>query len=293
MTLFDNKSLYIRLSMSLFISSLNSGSNGNCYYIGNQDEAILIDGGISRRETEKRLKRLGLALRKVKAIFVSHEHGDHIHGVPAISKKYQVPVYITAGTLNNGNLDLKEELTMTFRAYEPITIGNLSVTAFPKFHDASDPHSFIVASDTVKVGVFTDIGVPCEHVIKHFKQCHAAFLEANYDENLLNTGRYPVSLKERIRGDKGHLSNDQAMQLFTAHKPPFMSHLFLSHLSRDNNSPKIVKELFTKIAGKTEIIIASREKETRLYHIRSVMSPVRKPRKQYAINSPFQLALFQ
>ena len=279
--------------MSLFISSLNSGSNGNCYYIGNQEEAILIDGGISCRETEKRLKRLGLSLKKVKAIFVSHEHGDHIHGVPAISKKYQVPVYITAGTLNNGNIDLKEDLTKTFRAYEPITIGNLSVTAFPKFHDASDPHSFIVASNTVKVGVFTDIGVPCEHVKKHFEQCHAAFLEANYDEELLNSGGYPVYLKERIRGDKGHLSNDQAMQLFTGHKPPFMSHLFLSHLSRDNNSPKIVKELFTKIAGKTEIIIASREKETRLYHIRNVLSPVRKPRKSYAMNSPFQLALFQ
>jgi phosphoribosyl 1,2-cyclic phosphodiesterase len=292
-TLFGNNSFYIRHSMSLFVSSLNSGSNGNCYYIGNLNEAILIDGGISCRETEKRLKRLGLSIRKVKAIFVSHEHGDHIHGVPAISKKFKIPVYITAGTLSDGKLELKEDLVTTFRAYEPVTIGNLSVTAFPKFHDASDPHSFIVAGNTVKVGVFTDIGVPCEHVKKHFEQCHAAFLEANYDEGLLTAGGYPYHLKERIRSDKGHLSNDQAVQLFTDHKPPFMSHLFLSHLSRDNNSPKIVKELFTKVAGKTEIIIASREKETKLYHIRNIISVVRRARKSYAWPSPFQLSLFQ
>lgn len=279
--------------MSLFVSSLNSGSNGNCYYIGNQEEAILVDGGISCRETEKRMKRLGLSMKNIKAVFVSHEHGDHIHGVPAISKKHKVPVYITAGTLNQGNLDLREDLVIPFRAYEPVTIGNLSVTAFPKFHDATDPHSFIVASSTVKVGIFTDIGIPCEHVKKHFAQCHAAFLEANYDEAMLHHGRYPLSLKERIRSDHGHLSNDQAMQLFTGHRPPFMSHLFLSHLSRDNNSPKIVKELFAKVAGKTEIIIASRDRETRLYHIRSVAGVIRKVKRTYDVRSPFQLSLFQ
>src|SRR6187401_1072116 len=96
--------------MSLFICSLNSGSNGNCYYIGNHDEAVLIDGGISCRETEKRLKRLELSIKKVKAIFVTHEHGDHIHGVPVLSRRHQIPVYITPGTLRFGNVDIKEHL---------------------------------------------------------------------------------------------------------------------------------------------------------------------------------------
>src|SRR5690349_25125468 len=105
--------------MSLFIASLNSGSNGNCYYIGNYDEAILVDGGISRRETEKRMKRLGLSIRKVKAIFVSHEHGDHIHGVPALSKKYQLPVYITPATLGHSKLELHEHLVKPLQAYNP------------------------------------------------------------------------------------------------------------------------------------------------------------------------------
>lgn len=280
-------------AMSLFIASLNSGSNGNCYYIGNQDEAILIDGGISCRETERRMKRLELSMKKIKAIFVSHEHADHIYGVSRLSRKYQLPVYITESTRKEGRLMLKESLAIQFRAYEPVRIGNLSVTAFPKFHDATDPHSFLVAGDTVKVGIFTDIGQTCEHVIRHFEQCNAAFLESNYDEELLETGSYPLSLKNRIRDGRGHLSNKQALQLFMNHRPECMSHLFLSHLSENNNSPKIVKQLFSTIAGRTEIIIAPRVKETKLYHIRNTPGLVHKGFKQRSRNSHFQLSLFQ
>src|SRR5690606_28367188 len=114
----------------------------------------------------------------------------------------------------------------------------------PKFHDASEPHSFIVSCNEVTVGVFTDIGTPCENLVRYFRQCHAAFLEANYDEEMLEKGRYPYFLKERIRGGKGHLSNKQTLELFTSCKPSYMSHLFLSHLSRDNNSPDLVLDLF-------------------------------------------------
>jgi phosphoribosyl 1,2-cyclic phosphodiesterase len=278
--------------MSMFICSLNSGSNANCYYLGNQDEAILIDGGLSCRETEKRLKRLGLAIKKIKAIFVSHEHGDHVHGIPALSKKYQLPVFITPETFRNGRLEIKDHFVSGLRAYDPVRIGNLSVTAFPKLHDACDPHSFLVECSSVKVGIFTDIGQPCEHVIRHFQQCHAAFLEANYDEGMLASGSYPVHLKNRIRGDRGHMSNEQALELFVRHKPPFMSHLFLSHLSRDNNSPKLVKNTFKRIAGATEIVIASRDRETPLYHIRQSPSRFSLVRSARAANGQRQLSLF-
>jgi phosphoribosyl 1,2-cyclic phosphodiesterase len=253
--------------MSLSITSLNSGSNGNCYYISNEDEAVLIDGGISCRETERRMKRLGLSMKRVKALFVSHEHADHIYGVASISKKHKLPVYITSNTLANGHLNLQEDLTYSFDAYKPVAIGNLSVTAFPKYHDASDPHSFIVSGSGVNIGVFTDIGIACNHVKKNFEICHAAFLEANYDEMMLEHGNYPYHLKNRIRGDNGHLSNMQALRLFQNHRPPFMSHLFLSHLSKNNNSPEIVARLFTKNAGRTEIIIATRHEETAVYTI--------------------------
>lgn len=253
--------------MSLFVSALNSGSNGNCYYVGNQDEAVFIDAGISCRETELRMKRLGLNLKKVKAIFVTHEHFDHIKGIPTLSKKYQLPVYITDRTQQHARLRLNDSLVIPLTSHTPVTVGQLTVTAFPKRHDAMDPHSIIVANEKVKVGIFTDIGSSCEHVIKYFAQCHAAFLEANYDEGMLENGVYPLHLKNRIRNGEGHLSNTQAAELFMKHKPEFMSHLFLSHLSKNNNSPILVENMFKKIAGSTEVIIATRYRETALYPI--------------------------
>lgn len=253
--------------MSLFITSLNSGSNGNCYYVGNEREAVLIDAGISCRETEKRMKRAGLSMQKVRAIFISHEHSDHIRGLTVMSKKYQLPVYITPATLQHGGLVLEQHLVKTFCAFEPVTVGNLSVTAFPKHHDACEPHSFVVSGNHINVGVFTDIGSPCDQLIRHFKQCHAAFLEANYDEHLLDTGRYPYFLKNRIRGGNGHLSNRQALEVFITHKPSYMSHLLLSHLSKDNNCPKLVHDMFSLHAGSTEIVVATRFEETPVYRI--------------------------
>jgi phosphoribosyl 1,2-cyclic phosphodiesterase len=253
--------------MSLFISSLNSGSSGNCYYIGNENEAILVDAGISCREIEKRMKRLGLNIQSIKAIFISHEHSDHISGLQLLSKKYQLPVYITQDTIRYGKLQLEKHLIVFFGAHKPIDIGNLSITPFPKFHDAADPYSFIISCNKIKVGVFTDIGIACKNVIHHFKQCHAAFLEANYDDSMLEQGRYPYFLKNRIRGGMGHLSNKQALELFTAYKPSFMSHLFLSHLSENNNCPQLVEKLFNQHAGDVKMIVASRYEETGVYHI--------------------------
>ncbi|WP_020594919.1 MBL fold metallo-hydrolase [Spirosoma panaciterrae] len=253
--------------MSLFITSLNSGSNGNCYYVGNEQEAVLIDAGISCRQTETRMQQLGLSLQTVKAIFVSHEHSDHIIGIPQLARKYQLPVFITPHTLRHARLPEKRFPIRTLQAYEPVQIGELSITAFPKLHDASDPHSFLVSFQGTNVGVFTDIGEPCEHVIHHFRQCHAAFLEANYDDDMLEKGRYPYYLKRRIRSEKGHLSNQQALDLFRAHKPSYMSHVLLSHLSKDNNTPQLTRDLFTPHLNGTELIVASRSEATPIFRI--------------------------
>ena len=263
--------------MALYITSINSGSNGNCYYVGNNNEAILIDVGISCKEIEKRMERLNLPIQNVKALFISHEHGDHTKGLQILSKKYALPIYITTRTLNNSHLILEENLVNTFTAYAPIIIGNISVTAFPKRHDASDPCSFIIESNGVKVGVLTDIGSVCEHVIDNFKQCHAAFLEANYDDMMLENCNYPYYLKDRIRGDNGHLSNKQALDLFINHKHDAMSHVILSHLSKDNNCPILVKNLFTKHSANTEVIVASREYETNIFHITNNSEKLNQP----------------
>jgi phosphoribosyl 1,2-cyclic phosphodiesterase len=278
--------------VSLSIASLNSGSNGNCYYVGSATEGVLIDAGISCRETERRLKRLGLSMKMVKAIFITHEHADHINGLPKLIKKYFLPVYMTESTKSNLRLSFRTIRSTTFQAYEPVNIGNLIVTALPKFHDAVDPHSFIVSHNNINVGVFTDTGRQCEHLIKNFQVCHAAFLESNYDEVMLETGSYPQHLKDRIRKGFGHLSNKEALQLFLTHRPTFMSHLVLSHLSANNNRPEIVEHLFNGVAGNTAIVIAPRKKETALYHISGSPYPVSQRPVQVKTKQKLQLSLF-
>ncbi|UEG50719.1 MBL fold metallo-hydrolase [Ferruginibacter lapsinanis] len=272
--------------MALHITSLNSGSNGNCYYVGNATDAVLIDVGISCRETEIRMKQLGLSLKTIKAIFVSHEHTDHIKGVSTLAHKYSVPVYITDATAKNGPRLIKH-LSKPFIADQPVTVGNLEITGFTKQHDAADPHSFIIRHNEITVGVFTDIGTVCKQVIRYFKQCHAVFLEANYDETLLENGGYPIYLKNRIRGGQGHLSNKEALELFIEHRPSFMTHLLLSHLSKDNNSPQLAEELFKKHAGDTNIIVASR------YQATDVITITGNEKAEHIISSkPMQLGLF-
>lgn len=253
--------------MSLFIASLNSGSNGNCYYIGNSQEAVLVDVGISCREVERRMARLGLAISQVKAIFISHEHGDHIRGLCRLTAKYQIPVYISGPTLEATGFCLNPAFTHLLRASVPIQMGNLRILPFPKFHDAADPYSFVIEGNGTKVGVFTDIGRVCDQITHYFSQCHAVFLEANYDEEMLANGRYPYFLKRRIQGGYGHLSNTQALELFLTHRTEQLSHLFLSHLSKDNNCPELAARLFKEHTHKTEIVVASREEETAVYEI--------------------------
>jgi len=252
--------------MSLYITAINSGSNGNCYYVGNQTEAVLIDVGISCTAVEKRMALLGLPISKVKAIFVSHEHTDHTRGVSTLANKYSLPVYISGETARHGPR-LISHLAITFEAHQSIAIGDLQVTAFNKCHDASDPHSFVISNGGVTVGVFTDHGKVCDDTIHYFKKCHAAFLESNYDETMLENGPYADILKNRIRGGLGHLSNSQAVELFKSHRPSFMTHLLLSHLSRSNNTAQIASELFLPHAGNTQIIVASRLEATALFTI--------------------------
>lgn len=244
--------------MSLFISSLNSGSNANCYYVGNSYEAVLVDAGLSCRETEKRMKQLGLSMDTVKALFISHEHTDHITGLPGISKKYQLPVYITGATLKNCNMPVEKHLIHSFKHTKPVVIGNLSVTPFLKSHDAADPHSFMISGYGINIGVITDIGYPCKQVIKFFRQCQAIFLESNYCDKMLENGSYPPYLKKRIRSDEGHLSNDQALELFLHYRSDDLRLLILSHLSKNNNKPELVEKLFNRKAGHTKIVVASR-----------------------------------
>jgi len=280
--------------MPLFTASLNSGSNANCYYVGNADEGVLIDAGLSCRETEKRMQQLGLPMEKVKALFVSHEHGDHITGVPGLAKKFQLPVYITDATFRSSKLPIVPELLHSFTHAKPVRIGGLSVVPFRKSHDASDPHSFMVSGGGASIGVITDIGYACKQVLKYFSRCDAAFLESNYCDELLHNGNYPYHLKQRISSDEGHLSNAQALDLFLHFKSPSLQLLILSHLSKNNNTPELVADLFAPHAGSTKIVVASRYAASELFEVSSnglsQQQPVRIQRRK--VKDERQLSLF-
>jgi phosphoribosyl 1,2-cyclic phosphodiesterase len=278
--------------MALWIASLNSGSNGNCYYVGNEEEAVFIDAGLSCRETESRMRRVNLPMDRVKAIFISHEHSDHVTGMSGISKKYNIPVYITETTQAHCRVPLAPERTLRYTCGTGIRIGRLSVMPFRKYHDGRDPHSFTVSGNGVRIGVYTDLGRCCEPLKKHFAQCHAAFLEANYDEVMLDQGHYPYHLKNRIRGGNGHLSNREALDLFTTHRAPYLSHLLLAHLSKENNHPGLVEQLFRQHAGRTEVYVASRYQPSPVYRIEPGSSAPA-PAFQHLPNSrPEQMSLF-
>lgn len=277
--------------MSLYITSLNSGSNANCYYIGNNADAVLIDAGLSCRETEKRMKLLGLSMNNVKAIFISHEHTDHINGLEGISKKYQLPVYITESTFNNCYLSVATHLRRSFQHNSNIAIGDLSVTAFKKSHDATDPHSFMISSNGINIGIITDIGYACEGVINCFRRCHAAFLESNYCEEMLANGNYPYHLKKRIAGREGHLSNTQALELFTKYRSKNLQLLILSHLSKNNNTAEKVAALFQPHQGNTKIIVASRYESTALFFVEALTPVLSYAKKRFEKNKD-QLSLF-
>jgi phosphoribosyl 1,2-cyclic phosphodiesterase len=253
--------------MSLFIASINSGSNGNCYYVGNQTEAILVDAGLSCRETEKRMRKLGLNLENVRGIFISHEHGDHIYGLETISKRYRIPVFTNFSTGREIGKKIAPGMLQRIDQGDCVEIDDLKIKAFSKSHDAIDPLSFTITSQQITVGVFTDIGKSCDELKTHFKQCHAAFLEANYDDEMLEKGNYPFHLKNRIRSNQGHLSNQQALDLFEQHRPPFMTHLLLSHLSKENNSPEKALSYFQSHLYHTNIQVASRFEASEVFHI--------------------------
>ncbi|MFN8288700.1 MAG: MBL fold metallo-hydrolase [Chitinophagaceae bacterium] len=284
--------------MSMFIASLNSGSNANCYYVGNRQDAVLIDAGLSCRETERRMKKLELSLGNVRALFVSHEHSDHISGVPGLARKYKLPVYITAGTLRNGNIPLDPEQVHSFSHAKPVSIGEMAVIPFRKSHDAADPYSFMISGAGVNIGVITDIGYACKRVIRYFNQCDAAFLEANYCEDMLENGAYPYPLKKRIRSDEGHLSNAQALELFRQYRSPQLQLLILSHLSKNNNRPERVQQLFEPHAGNTKIFVASRYDVSPVFEIQAGTAPaatkpvISRHAKKKPVQDERQLTLF-
>lgn len=240
------------------ICSLASGSNGNCYYIGDANEAIIIDAGIGWRRFSDRMNAAKLDPCRIRAIFLTHEHSDHSGSAKILSHKLSVPVYATFGTYNK-IFARKRPVDFHSIAVKSVTkIGSIRVVSFPKRHDAAEPVSFRIEIGGHNIGVMTDIGIADDVVCKNFSMCNAVFLESNYDPQMLANGPYTQQLKVRIASEIGHLSNQQSCDLVRQYANPSLVHLILSHISADNNSSWKVLEAFDPLLKKYKIKLASR-----------------------------------
>ena len=228
-----------------------------------------MDAGVSARQIVNRMANLGLSMSKVKGLFISHEHADHICGVDVLSRRFSVPVFMTRKTYASYGRQISAFLLNYFSPGEQIKIGGMCVSSFLKNHDAAEPCSFSVSSAGWNVAVMTDIGLQCPNVIAHLRDADAIFLESNYDEDMLKQGPYPSFLKARIASDVGHLSNAQAAMIALEHASPRLKHIVLSHISENNNTPELAFRAFDHVLGQRkdlnpELCIASRHSESRL-----------------------------
>jgi len=251
----------------LEICAIASGSNGNCYYIGNKTDAVLIDAGISTKQILLRMEDRGLNPAKLKALFITHEHGDHLRGARVLGKRLRIPVYLTAKTHNSAYKNMRPDYPRFFSPEEQIPVEDFMVYPVLKNHDAAEPCSFRIQYKSKNVGVFTDIGEPCHNVKSHLEQCDALFLESNYDEQMLWNGRYPFFLKRRVASDVGHMSNEQTFDLLENFGGKNLQCVFLSHLSRDNNTPEKALETMGPLTTRFEVKIASRYEASEVYQL--------------------------
>ncbi|TDS08426.1 MBL fold metallo-hydrolase [Sphingobacterium paludis] len=249
-------------------SALASGSNGNCYYLASgEGDAILIDAGINTKHIELRMAKLGIDPSHISAIFITHEHSDHIRGLSVFCKRYQVPVYITAGSYKGSRLNLPPDLVHIILPNAKVEIGSLSVYGIPKYHDAKEPCSFLVSDGKINIGVLTDLGRACDNVKHVIKHADVLLLEANYDEEMLEKGRYSFYLKNRIRSGWGHISNRLSLEVFLENRSPRLKHLILSHLSGQNNTVELVEQTFAPHCADLTLSVATRYQETELFDV--------------------------
>ncbi len=235
--------------MELF--SIASGSSGNCICVGNDQNHIMIDAGISGKRIEAGMNEMDMTTADCDAILVTHEHSDHIQGLGVLARKYHLPIYGTRGTLEAvaASKSLGKIDPSLYRVIEPevdFQIGELTVHPIRISHDAADPVAYVIkdaASQKEKrVGVITDLGCYDDHIVEQIRHLDAMLLEANHDVNMLQVGPYPYQLKQRILGNRGHLSNELSGQLLGEILHDNMKHVLLGHLSKENNMEELAYE---------------------------------------------------
>ena len=251
------------------IISLQSGSNGNCFYVETENVRLLIDAGISGRQAELRLAEHGRDIRDVDALLITHDHSDHAKSMGIFQRKFGMPVYVTRRTLAASQRYLKVgkmERVRIFTAGSSLSFGDVIVHSIPTPHDSAEGLAYVVEDDQHRVGILTDLGHAFDGLRDVLRSLDAVIIESNYDHRMLRDGAYPPRLKKRISGSGGHLSNDDsalllkdALQQSEDVESPRLRWACLCHLSEDNNCPEKALQTHRDTLGEEfPIYVASR-----------------------------------
>ncbi len=223
----------------LSVCMLASGSKGNAIFVSDGSTSILIDVGLSGIEIERRLKSKGLCPDDLDAILVSHEHADHIQSVGVLSRRFDLPVFISEGTRKAASSHIGNiQDIVNFESGTSFLINTLTIHPLSISHDTEDPVGFTINRDKTKIGIATDLGIATSMVKKHLKNCSLLILEANHDTDMLINGPYPWELKQRIKNRTGHLSNEESKNLLKEVQHDRLKHVILAHISETNNTPE-------------------------------------------------------
>lgn len=251
--------------------NIASGSSGNCTFVETDSTKILIDCGISSKKIEEGLQSINISLANIDGIVITHEHSDHIKGLATTCKKYNIPVYGNAKTLSeiNKNIDLKNQ--KIFQTNENFEVGDIKIHSFSIPHDAADPCGFNLIYDNTKISIATDIGHMENNIFKRLDGSSFLLLESNYEPDMLKASRYPYSLKKRILGPNGHLSNEEASYVIATLVKSGLNNVLLGHLSKENNFPELAYKttmneiIMSKInSDKLKLDVANRDKPGKL-----------------------------
>jgi len=233
-------------------ASLGSGSSGNALVVECGATRVMMDCGFGVADTKERLERVGLAPGQLAGIVVTHEHDDHIGGVAAFAKRHAIPVYLTRGTGMSLPEDFPAVLVRYIDSHSPFAIDALLIDPIPVPHDAREPVQYTFSDGAARLGVVTDLGCITQHVVDRLSGCEALVVECNHDLDMLMTGPYPVSLKQRVSGRFGHLSNVDAGHLVACLDRSRLRHLIAAHLSQQNNRAELARRALAAAANCTE-----------------------------------------
>lgn len=229
------------------LCSIASGSSGNCIYVGSNRTNLLIDAGISAKRIENGLNSIDILPDTIQGILVTHEHSDHVQGLGILARRYHMPIFATYETARaikqiRSLGDIPDELFHFIKPNEAFQINDIDVEPFSTSHDAANPVCYSIQSEGHKVGFATDLGKYDDYIVSNLEASEILFVEANHDVNMLMVGKYPYYLKQRILGDRGHLSNDTSADLISKLINPRLKHILLAHLSKENNYEELAYE---------------------------------------------------